>query len=167
MLILIKAFYATNPVKSGWFGSNVPVAVKLYYPIHIMRGSDILFSQCWAKNSTHLVYGLQGKEAQKHHYPRLMFWYFKSPITSLPLAAGNVSSVSTLKAVGIKVLFCHIRLVDLRRLSKNEAAFLPFFWTWSSFISQLLSVKYMKQIHWLNATFTEVMLEIRLVFLLS
>lgn len=60
-----------------------PVAIKeLYYLVHQMRGSDILFFQCRAKNSTHLAYGLQaGGKAQKHHCT-LMFWYFKSPIIS-------------------------------------------------------------------------------------
>lgn len=51
-----------------------------------MRGSDILFSQCRAKNSTRLAYGLQGGKAQKHHCT-LMFWYFKSPITSFVIGS--------------------------------------------------------------------------------
>lgn len=78
-----------------------------------MRGSDILFSQCRAKNSTCLAYGLQGEKAQKHHCT-LMFWYFRSPITSFVIGSRQ-SAVLTLKAVGSDAIY-HVGLADLHQL---------------------------------------------------
>ena len=131
-----------------------------------MRGSDILFSQCWAKNSTHLVYGLQGKKSTEAplYTPHVLIF----PVTHNFICHWQltITTVSTLKAVGISAIH-HIRLVDLHHLSKmKQLSFHSSEHDLHSFSPKLLSIKYIHWIHWSKCYFTEIMLEIELVFLL-
>ena len=82
------------------------------------------------------------------------------------MAADNHHRVNT-KAVGISATH-HIRLVDLHHLSKmKQLSFHSSEHDLHSFSPKLLSIKHIHWIHWLKCYFTEIMLEIELVFLFS
>lgn len=98
-------------------------------------------------NSTHLAYGLQGgKKAQKHHCTLLMFWYFKSPITSFAIGSWQSPLCKQWKAVGVGAIH-HTGLVDLHHLSKmKQLSFHSSEHDLHSFSPKLLSTKYIESI---------------------
>lgn len=87
-----------------------------------MRGSDILFSQCRARNSTHLALGLPGGK-HRSTIVHSSCWYLKLPVTSFGI--GNwrwqlaVAAGSPLRAAGIGAIH-RVGLEDLHRLSKMK-----------------------------------------------
>lgn len=115
------------------------VAVEeLDYPIHKMRGSDIYSLNAELKIPHVWQMDHKGKKAQKHHCTLLMFWYFESPITSLAIGSWQ-SPLCCHWSSGHRCYSSH-RTGAPPSSFKNAAAFLPFFWTWSSFIFSKASI---------------------------